>query len=209
MEINRDAPQDSPNESQPGDSVLANAHEVTKPVVDERMNPDRIVQLHHATIYAYCYRLCGDRNQADDLCQQTFMTAFRSLTQLKHSNAAGSWLATTARRLFWQQLKTNSKQQAVDGHLLEPDATNFTIDFERGDWVEAALSKVSSIARMILVMYYFEEKSYQEIADELEVPLGTVMSRLARGKSLLKTALLQTAEPIDHSSQTLLQESTR
>jgi|688.fasta_scaffold07499_3 RNA polymerase sigma-70 factor (ECF subfamily) len=209
MEINRDAPQDSLDESRQSDSALANAQEVTEPVVDERMSPERIVQLHHARVYAYCFRLCGDRNQADDLCQQTFVTAFRSLAQLKNPHAAGGWLATTARRLFWQQLKTNSKQQVIDGNLLEPDAITYTIDFERGDWVEVALRKVSPMARMILVMYYFEEKSYQEIAEELEVPLGTVMSRLARGKSLLKTALLQTAEPINHPTQNLLQESIR
>ena len=209
MEINKDAPQDSPNESRQSDSLLPNAHDVTETFVDERMSPERMVQLHHTRIYAYCYRLCGDRNQADDLCQQTFMTAFRSLAQLKNRDAAGGWLATTARRLFWQQLKTNSKQQAIDGNLPEPSAKAYTMDVERGDWIEVALGKVSPMARMILVMYYFEEKSYQEIAEELEVPIGTVMSRLARGKSLLKTALLETADPINHPTQKLLQESIR
>lgn len=209
MEINQDVPQDSLPESHQSESALANSREVTEPVVDERMSPERIVQLHHAKVYAYCYRLCGDRNQADDLCQQTFVTAFRSLLQLKDPNAAGGWLATTARRLFWQQLKANSKQHAVDLTLFEQASPTFTIDFERADWIEVALRKVSPIARMILVMYYFEEKSYQQIAEELEIPLGTVMSRLARGKSLLKTALLQTAEPINHSTPMLLQESIR
>jgi RNA polymerase sigma-70 factor (ECF subfamily) len=209
MEINQHLPQDSPAESHQSDFARANAHEVTETVVDERMSPEHIVQLHYATVYAYSYRLCGDRNQADDLCQQTFVTAFRSLAQLKDPRAAGGWLATTARRLFWQQLKANSKEQATAGNLLKPDSPTYMIDFERGDWVEVALRKVSPMARMILVMYYFEEKSYQEIAEELEIPLGTVMSRLSRGKTLLRTALLQTAEPINPSTQMLLQESSR
>lgn len=209
MEINQDVPQDSLAESHQSDSVLANAREVTEPVVDERMSPERMVQLHHAKVYAYCYRLCGDRHQADDLCQQTFVIAFRSLAQLKNDNAAGGWLATTARRLFWQQLKANAQRHAVDGNAIEPVSPIDSIDVERVDWVEVSLRNVSPMARMILVMYYFEEKSYQEIAEELGIPLGTVMSRLARGKSLLRTALLQTAEPIDQSTQMLLQESIR
>ncbi|MEY4565887.1 MAG: polymerase sigma factor SigE [Planctomycetota bacterium] len=209
MEINRDAPQDSQAKSNQGNSAQADARKVAESVVDDRMSPERIVQQHYAKIYAYCYRLCGDRNQADDLCQQTFVTAFRSLAQLKHTHAAGGWLATTARRLFWQQLKTNSKQQAIDENLTELAAQTFSIDLERGDWVEVALRKISPMARMILVMYYFENKTYQEIAVELEVPLGTVMSRLARGKSLLKNALLQSAEPITISTHSLLQESIR
>jgi len=67
---------------------------------------------------------------------------------------------------------------------------------EREDWVEHAMNQLSPLARIMVMMYYFEEKSYQQISDELEIPIGTVMSRLSRSKEMLREALLKTAEPL-------------
>jgi RNA polymerase sigma-70 factor (ECF subfamily) len=67
---------------------------------------------------------------------------------------------------------------------------------ERVDWVHQALDQLSPIARIIVVMFYFEDKSYQQIAQELDVPMGTVMSRLSRSKDMLREALLKTAKPV-------------
>jgi len=157
------------------------------------------VDQHYDRTYAYCYRLCGRRTDAEDICQQVFVAAVKHLGQIRSMESAQAWLATTARRLYWHSLKESSRQSTLlNSHLNEPEATNEPCEnkLERDDWVHQALDQLSPVARIIVVMFYFEDKSYQQIAQELDVPMGTVMSRLSRSKDLLREALLKTSEPV-------------
>lgn len=157
------------------------------------------VEKHYDRTYGYCYRLCGRRTDAEDLCQQVFVTAVKYLGQIRSMESAPAWLATTARRLYWHSIKESSRQSTLlNSQADEPEARYEPCEkkLERDDWVHQALNQLSPIARIIVVMFYFEDKSYQQIAQELDVPMGTVMSRLSRSKDMLREALIKTAEPV-------------
>jgi RNA polymerase sigma-70 factor (ECF subfamily) len=124
----------------------------------------------------------------------------KHLEQIRSLESAQSWLATTARRLYWQSLReTSQKNGALQSQIAEPacQLESFETKLERDDWVHHALNQLSPLARIMVMMYFFEAKSYQQIADELEIPMGTVMSRLSRSKEMLRDALLKTAEPLE------------
>lgn len=157
------------------------------------------VDQHYDRTYAYCYRLSGQRSDAEDLCQQVFVAAVRHLGQIRSLESAQAWLATTARRLYWQSLKESSRQTTLlHSQLNEPESAHEPCEYklEREDWVHQALAQLNPLSRIIVVMYYFEDKSYQHIAQELDIPMGTVMSRLSRSKEMLREALLKAAEPV-------------
>lgn len=157
------------------------------------------VDQHYDRTYAYCYRLSGQRSDAEDLCQQVFVAAVKHLGQIRSLESAQAWLATTARRLYWQSLKESSRQTTLlHSQLNEPESEHEPCEYklEREDWVHQALAQLNPLARIIVVMYYFEDKSYQHIAQELDIPMGTVMSRLSRSKEMLREALLKAAEPV-------------
>lgn len=157
------------------------------------------VDQHYDRTFAYCYRLCGRHSDSEDLCQQVFVAVVKHLDQIRSLESAQGWLATTARRLYWQSLREASqKNGALQSQITESTCQLESCEtkVERDDWVHHALSQLSPLARIMVMMYFFEEKSYQQIAQELEIPIGTVMSRLSRSKEMLHDALLKTAEPI-------------
>lgn len=157
------------------------------------------VDQHYDPTFVYCYRLSGRRSDAEDLCQQVFVAAVKHLGQIRSLESAQAWLATTARRMYWQSLRESTRQNTLYHPTLnEPESPNEACEkrLEREDWVHQSLTQLTPVARIIVVMFYFEEKSYQQIAQELDIPIGTVMSRLSRSKELLREALLKMAEPV-------------
>lgn len=169
------------------------------------------VDRHYDSTYAYCYRLSGRRESAEDLCQQVFVAAVKHFRQIRQVDAAKGWLATTARRMFWQSLKEQTRQSELF-HLTQleqsPTEDRNEAVVERHDWVHQALNRLTPAARVVVVMFYFEEKSYQQISQELEIPIGTVMSRLSRSKEILREELLKTAEPVANRKANWLQENS-
>jgi RNA polymerase sigma-70 factor, ECF subfamily len=148
-----------------------------------------LVGEHHALVYRYAYRLTGSQADAEDLSQQAFLLAHQRLAQLREPERAAGWLMTIVRNCF---LKSRRRQMATC-ESIEHDAVAEPVE-PFPDWVDpeqlhAALARLPAEARTILVLFFFEECSYKEIAEALEVPIGTVMSRLSRAKSRLREEL--------------------
>ena len=151
----------------------------------------RIVAEHHAVVYRYAFRLTGHVPDAEDLTQLTFLTAVRKLDQLRQADRVVSWLLAVARNAY---LKQNRRRQPAS-------ATSVGLELERLTWVDPpegdldlerlqpALDELPEDFKVVVLMYYFEECTYKQIAEELEVPIGTVMSRLSRAKSHLRAKL--------------------
>lgn len=147
-----------------------------------------LVTEHHAALYRYAFRLTGSAVDAEDLVQQAFLLGHQRLAQLREDSRAAAWLMTIVRNCF---LKGKRRMRPSEPLLDEPLAA---VEEEFPDWVDPdqlqlALDKLPDDARVILVMYFFEDCSYKEIADALEVPIGTVMSRLSRAKARLRQLL--------------------
>lgn len=168
-------------------------------VADEqlRMDTTQLVAEHYRAVYAYAFRLSGSVSDAEDLTQQAFLVAQRRLGQLRKIESAKSWLFTILRNCFLKDrqrkrpIPVANLQLNIDSLPAEtPD--NEEIDHER---LQDAINQLSDGFRVVLVMYFFEECSYREIAEELELPIGTVMSRLARAKGHLRSMLFEPEHP--------------
>lgn len=156
-----------------------------------------LIREHHVAIYRYAYHLAGSVEDAEDLTQQTFLDAQRALAQLRDVERAEVWLLVILRRRFLKGLR---KRRPVSASSVELDvdeipspAVEEKVDAER---LRQAMNQLPDEHRVVLVEFYFRNASYQEIADRLELPLGTVMSRLSRAKGRLRALLLGEAEPL-------------
>jgi len=164
-----------------------------RPVTDAwaAMDMPALVQSHHAVVYRYAFRLSGNAADAEDLSQQTFLIAQRKIHQLREAERARSWLLAVVRSCFLKGLRKARPMPAQDVDLLVehvPDRTHVPDEIDRQEVVDA-LDELPDEFRLVLLMFYFEDLSYQEIADQLEVPVGTVMSRLSRAKGHLRRRL--------------------
>ncbi len=153
------------------------------------LQTEQLLEDHHATVFRYAYRLCGCASTAEDIAQEVFLRAFRCLHQLRDEKAARGWLLVIARNEFARWCRRKSETIGIDLDSEISTGLAQPPELEQTEWVENALQQLPSDFRLVLVMFYFEELSYAEIAEQLQIPIGTVMSRLSRGRAHLKTAL--------------------
>jgi RNA polymerase sigma-70 factor, ECF subfamily len=160
-----------------------------------RPTMESLVATCHADVYRFAFRLAGSADDAEDLVQQTFLVAQQHLTELRDVQRARSWLFTILRRLWSADQRRRHPWTAT---LLEmelndvagPSTQELEFDEER---LRQALGELSDEARAVVLLFYFEECSYREIAAQLDLPIGTVMSRLARAKERLRSRLSEPA----------------
>jgi RNA polymerase sigma-70 factor (ECF subfamily) len=153
----------------------------------------QLVDAHYEALYRYAYRLSGAGGDAEDLTQETFCKAQQHLDQLRDAARARGWLFRILRNAYLHRLRTRRQQPCVSldgiGDLPErPPDPPPGVDPER---LQRALDELPEGFRTPIVLYYFEEFSYRDIAEQMDLPLGTVMSRLARAKAHLRCRLAQ------------------
>ncbi|HEV3343807.1 MAG TPA: sigma-70 family RNA polymerase sigma factor [Pirellulales bacterium] len=156
----------------------------------------QLVADHHTAVYRYAFRLSGTACDAEDLTQQTFLAAHVHLAQLRQPENARAWLFTILRHSY---TKMRSKRLAVPATQFDINLDAFPedvpedlpIDQER---LQQAINDLPDEFKLVLLLFYFEECSYREIAERLSLPVGTVMSRLARAKARLRTKLFEPEE---------------
>jgi RNA polymerase sigma-70 factor (ECF subfamily) len=157
---------------------------------------------HLDFIFNVAFRLSGNRYDAEDLSQETMTVAFDKFSQLKDHERVRYWLLAILRNLY---LRSHEKKRPT---LLDvPDEESYISVFERmtaegtpeseffeidsAREVQGVLNRLPEKYKTPLILFYTEEWSYREIADGLDLPMGTVMSRIARGRDLVKKELLQ------------------
>lgn len=153
---------------------------------------------HHGDVYRYAYRLTGREVDAEDLTQQTFLIAQQRLHQVRQPDRVVSWLLAILRSCY---LKSRSKSIPLVASSVEldidsiPDST--TDDSIDEEALQAALDELPDEFKLVVVMFYFEQRSYKEIAEQLQIPVGTVMSRLTRAKGRLRARLLARSKDLE------------
>jgi len=159
----------------------------------------QLVDAHYAPLYRFALSLARNASDAGDLVQQTFFIWATKGHGLRELSKAKSWLFTTLYREFLRGRRRDARSSSLED--LPPGEREPTADdvdrVSRIDsaTVMAALQAVDETFRAPLTLFYIEDMSYLEIADALEVPIGTVMSRLSRGKAQLRTALERAEAP--------------
>ncbi|MEO8496237.1 MAG: RNA polymerase sigma factor [Planctomycetota bacterium] len=163
----------------------------TQPAPADSARLRQIVEQHYSSIYGYAYRLSGSVADAEDLTQQTFMIAHQRLHQVREQDKIIRWLYTIARTSFLKSRRRTRPSAAANFELNvdeipERFPEDSPIDEER---LQNAVGELGDDFKVVVTMFYFEELSYKEIAAELDIPIGTVMSRLARAKGHLRHVL--------------------
>ena len=153
----------------------------------------QLVDAHYAPLFRFALSLTKSSSDACDLTQQTFFIWARKGEQLRDATKAKSWLFTTLYREFLRgRLRAEHVTALEDLGPVESDPPAPEVDvvtgMDAGLAVET-LQEVDEIYRAPLTLFYMEELSYREIAETLAVPIGTVMSRLSRGKAQLRAAM--------------------
>jgi RNA polymerase sigma-70 factor (ECF subfamily) len=152
----------------------------------------QVIETHHRAVYRYAYRLTGTVADAEDLTQQAFLIAQQKLDQIRDPSKTDRWLFAVVRSCFLKSCRrrwpaaASSLDMEMETAAVEPAPTE-SLDVEQ---LDQALHALPDPQRLILAMFYFEELSYKQIAGELGVPIGTVMSRLARAKQRLRELLV-------------------
>ena len=169
---------------------------------------EQIVEQHSPRVYRLAYRLTGDRHDAEDLTQETFVRVFRSLSSYQPGTFEG-WLHRITTNLFLDQARRKSRIRFEA--LGEDDGARLTSPLGRGtpergfehqnlDYdVQAALDALSPEYRAAVVLCDIEGLSYEEIAATLGIKMGTVRSRIHRARAQLRSSLAHRAESLEVS----------
>ncbi|MDI1247797.1 MAG: RNA polymerase sigma factor [Lacunisphaera sp.] len=154
---------------------------------------NQLVDAHYTPLFRFALSLTKNSSDAGDLTQQTFFIWAKQGHALREAGKAKSWLFTTLYREFLRGRRRAERVTALeDLGPVEADPPAPAVDVVTGmdaGLVVEALQEVDEVYRAPLTLFYLQELSYKEIADLLEVPIGTVMSRLSRGKAQLRAAL--------------------
>jgi RNA polymerase sigma factor (sigma-70 family) len=154
---------------------------------------NQLVDAHYTPLYRFALSLTRNSADAGDLTQQTFFIWAKQGHALREAAKAKSWLFTTLYREFLRGRRRAGRETALeDLGPVEADPPAPAVDVVNGmdaSLVVQALQEVDEVYRVPLTLFYLQELSYKEIAELVDAPIGTVMSRLSRGKAQLRAAL--------------------
>ncbi len=157
---------------------------------------------HLEFMYNMALKYTGKKYDAEDLVQETMYTAYRKFHQLRDRSKCRAWLFSILRSHFLRERRQFLRRPLLDDgsgylrNIVDTGADDFAGVLEKKlDKVKVnkALESLSEKFKTVVMLYYMEDMTYQEISEFLDVPIGTVMSRLARGKKQLKSTLLKSA----------------
>ena len=156
------------------------------------LNFESVVAQYYESLYAFAFSLTRDEADACDLTQQTFYVWAVKGHQLRDPSKVKTWLFTTLHRQF---LESRRRQARFPHHELEEvDYELPVVTPDRAEGLDSArvlqaLAQVDEVYQAPVALFYLEDHAYKEIAEILEIPLGTVKSRIARGIAQLQKLL--------------------
>ena len=168
-------------------------------LVTRAQNGDRnafseLVRTHAQGVLNVIYRMCGDMQVAEDAAQETFIQAWLRLPSYRPRASLRNWLYRIAVNMAIDMLRKEKRilPGAVEDLNLtdsRPGPEALAASSERTKMVQEAVLALPEASRAVLVLREYEGLSYQEIADALDIPVGTVMSRLNYARKLLREKL--------------------
>jgi RNA polymerase sigma-70 factor, ECF subfamily len=138
------------------------------------------------------YRMCGDVNLAEDAAQEAFIRAWQHLPRYQPRSPFRNWLYRIATNVALDTLRREREATNIDDiPLAAPDANPEAAAErdERAEQVRRAVLALAPASRAVLILREYEALSYKEIAETLDIPMGTVMSRLNYARTQLREAL--------------------
>lgn len=162
------------------------------------MDFEAIVSLYYEDLFRFAFSLARNRDEACDLTQQTYAIYAEKGRQVRDRSKVKSWLFTTLYREFLRLRERGRRLVSMDDEETHVPEQAVESDSERAaEHAEllAVLTSLDAAHREILTLFYLHQHAYKDIAAILDVPIGTVMSRLSRAKESLRRKLETAAPP--------------
>jgi RNA polymerase sigma-70 factor, ECF subfamily len=161
-------------------------------------------------LYSYALVLTRNHAEAEDLVQETYVRAIKAIRRFQEGSNMKGWLFTILRNIWLNQLRKSrngprmveiESEDAIPDSIAEPakDAHDLYVSKIETGQVRAAILQLPADFREIILLREYEDLSYQQIAEVLDCPIGTVMSRLGRARAKLRTLLSTTLLGSDSS----------
>jgi RNA polymerase sigma-70 factor, ECF subfamily len=152
----------------------------------------KLVLRYRRLVISVAYRICGDASLAEDVAQDAFVRVWSRLADFRTDGNFKGWLTRITANMAIDAVRRRRPQVDIEDLPLEAPGQGpegAAVSSERADVVRAALMRLPVQSRTILVLREYQSLSYQEIANVLEVPLGTVKSRLSDARRRIKVEL--------------------
>jgi RNA polymerase sigma-70 factor (ECF subfamily) len=162
-----------------------------------------IVDLYKDKIYRLCYRMLGNRHEAEDAAQEVFIRAYVHIDTYNPKMKFSTWLYRIATNLAIDKIRKKKPDAYLDeeingtdgltmyaqlsSHEASPEETIESLELQ--ETVQKAIEKLPEKYRIVIVLKYIEDLSLQEISEILDLPIGTVKTRLHRGREALRKHL--------------------
>jgi RNA polymerase sigma-70 factor (ECF subfamily) len=166
---------------------------------------DAIVRTHQDRVYAFCLRMLSDREDALDVAQEVFLSAYRNLAGFRGEASLSTWLIRIAANRSLNRIRQRATRAAREVMSIEPQGDSESLfqppgrEGDRPDRMvesretrkilEAAIANLDEDSRMLVLLSDVEGLSYEELSEEVGIPLGTVKSRLHRARMALRKML--------------------
>ena len=159
-----------------------------------------LVQRHQHHVYQLCWRMLQDEDDASESTQEAFVAAWQGLPSFRGDARFSTWLYRITYHCCLRQLQVRKREHAVQEaiyteHLLatmnpEQQAEQFFERQEQQVSVREQMMRLPSKYRMVLILRHVQDRTYEEIAERLSLPIGTIKTHLFRARALLKERLL-------------------
>ncbi|MCH7903247.1 MAG: sigma-70 family RNA polymerase sigma factor [Armatimonadetes bacterium] len=175
----------------------------------DRQAFDALIRKYEQRAYQYAHRLTSNPEEASDIVAEAFVRVFNALKNFKGQSSFSTWLYRILTNCYLDHRKKerNRQHQSLEASLRldggevqmqvedqSPRADEIAEQNEREQAVQAALGHMPEYQQVMLVMYHVEALSYEDISDALDLPIGTVKSRLNRARLALRDRLAQDVE---------------
>jgi len=176
---------------------------VKKAKKGDRQAYNKLIVQYKDAVYSVVYRMVHNKQEAEDLTQETFIKAYKSITSFNEAYAFSTWLFKIATNscidhFRKRKLKTYSMDETIrykDDEIRheyadpEPGVEHHLESSERARLIRQAIERLPEKYRIVIEMRHQQEQSYEEIADSLSLPLGTVKARIFRAREMLNKSL--------------------
>ena len=146
----------------------------------------RLVERYRSCLLCHLSGLMGDRDQAEEAAQETFVRSYFALSALRKRESFCSWLLSIADRVAKEQERAKRRHSAIsDGFLATSNDPTPSQDYP----LERAIARLGKVYREVILLRYYSQMSCAEVAEQLGIPLGTVTKRLSRAYLMLRQSL--------------------
>lgn len=162
-----------------------------------------IVEIYKDKVFQLCFRMVGNRHEAEDLAQEAFVRAFVNISSFNQTLKFSTWLYRIATNLCIDRLRKKKPDYYLDAEVAGTEGLTMysqipaktvlpeeeVVSLEIQQQIQLEISKLPEKYRSVIVLKYIEELSLNEISEILELPLGTVKTRIHRGREALRKQL--------------------